>query len=253
MDDSIATNKKSFLKVLLHLMLPIVVQNLISALVSTADVLMLSGVGQSALSASSLAGQVTFVLTLFYLGLSTGASVLTAQYWGKRDLHTIGQIQVLALRCSSIISLVFFLAALCIPQLLMRIFTTDPVLVELGAIYLRSVSTSYLAMGISQMLLAVIKSIEKTRLCAIISTVGLFVNIAFNALAVLVLFPDNPKGALAGVAWATVLARVIELVLCLIVLHRGQGVISSLQDCLKTPLWLCRDFIRCTLPAARTK
>ena len=68
-------DRSSFMKVLWKLMLPIVLQNLLSAVVSTADVLMLTHVSQTALSASSLAGQVTFVLTLFYFGLSTGASV----------------------------------------------------------------------------------------------------------------------------------------------------------------------------------
>lgn len=72
-------DRSSFMEVLWKLMLPIVLQNLLSAVVSTADVLMLTHVSQTALSASSLAGQVTFVLTLFYFSLSTGASVLAAQ------------------------------------------------------------------------------------------------------------------------------------------------------------------------------
>lgn len=83
-------DRDSFYTTLWKLMLPIVLQNLVSAIVSTADVLMMSGVSQEALSASSLAGQVTFVLTLFYLGISTGASVLAAQYWGRKDVDTIG-------------------------------------------------------------------------------------------------------------------------------------------------------------------
>ena len=50
---------------------------------------MLGSVNQSAMQAVSLAGQITFVLTLFYLGMSTGAGILTAQYWGKRALQTV--------------------------------------------------------------------------------------------------------------------------------------------------------------------
>ena len=48
------------------LMLPVVVQNLLSAIVNSADVFMLSSASQSALSASSLAAQVTFVFSLFH-------------------------------------------------------------------------------------------------------------------------------------------------------------------------------------------
>lgn len=79
---SARNDRNEFIRALWKLMLPIVVQNLISAVVSTADVLMLSSVSEGALSASSLAGQVTFTLTLFYSGLSAGASILAAQYWG---------------------------------------------------------------------------------------------------------------------------------------------------------------------------
>ena len=72
-------DRSSFVSILFKLMLPVIFQNLISTVVSMADVFMLSHASQTALSAASLAGQITFVLTLFYLGLSTGASVLTAQ------------------------------------------------------------------------------------------------------------------------------------------------------------------------------
>lgn len=152
-------DRDSFYKTLWKLMLPIVLQNLVSAIVGTADVLMLSGVSQEALSASSLAGQVTFVLTLFYLGISTGASVLAAQYWGRKDVDTIGWVQGMALRYASLVSLLFFIAALAVPEGLMRLFTGNVKLVALGAGYLRWVSVSYLMMGISQMLLAIMKSI----------------------------------------------------------------------------------------------
>ena len=115
-------------------MLPIVLQNLLSAVVSTADVLMLTHVSQAALSASSLAGQVNFVLTLFYFGLSTGASVMAAQYWGKGDTETIGRVQGLALRYSCVISLLFFLAALLMPERLMGTFIADLVLQILSVV-----------------------------------------------------------------------------------------------------------------------
>ena len=69
----------------ISLALPVTVQSLISAAVNYADVLMLSHVGQDAMSAVSQANQITFVLTLFYLGLSTGVTILSAQYWGSRN------------------------------------------------------------------------------------------------------------------------------------------------------------------------
>lgn len=182
-----AFDRASFRQKLWKLMLPVVLQNLLSAVVSTADVFMLSGISQNALSASALAGQVTFVLTLFYMGLSTGASVLAAQYWGRKDKSAIGMVQGLALRYSALVSLLFFAAALAIPDLLIRIFTNDSDLIPLGVGYLRWVSVSYLMMGVSQMVLAVMKSLEQTKLSAQVSMTCLFCNIILNALAIFVI------------------------------------------------------------------
>ena len=241
-------DRSSFMKILWKLMLPIVLQNLLSAVVSTADVLMLTHVSQTALSASSLAGQVTFVLTLFYFGLSTGASVLTAQYWGKGDAETISRVQGLALRYSCVISFLFFLAALLMPDRLMCIFAQDDQLIAYGAGYLRFVSVSYLMMGISQMLLAVMKSMEQTRTSAQISAACLLSNIAMNAVSIYVLFPDDPYEALCGVALSTSLARIIEVELCRIALKKGKGSRVEFRDVLHTDSRLRRDFAKCTLP-----
>ncbi len=78
-------NKKDFLKYASKLAFPIMIQNLIGTLVNIADTVMLGYVSQTAMSASSLANQYTFILFCLYYGMATGASVLCAQYWGKGD------------------------------------------------------------------------------------------------------------------------------------------------------------------------
>ena len=78
-------NKKDFLKYASKLAFPIMIQNLIGTLVNVADTVMLGYVSQTAMSASSLANQYTFILFCLYYGMATGTSVLCAQYWGKGD------------------------------------------------------------------------------------------------------------------------------------------------------------------------
>ena len=87
-----------------ELTLPIVVQNLLSAAVSSADVVMLNSVGQSAISAVSLAAQYASVLFMIFYGLGTGATMLSAQYWGKKDIRAIELIEGIALRFSLVIA-----------------------------------------------------------------------------------------------------------------------------------------------------
>ena len=88
-------NKKDFLKYASKLAFPIMIQNLIGTLVNIADTVMLGYVSQTAMSASSLANQYTFILFCLYYGMATGTSVLCAQYWGKGDKKTVEKISVI--------------------------------------------------------------------------------------------------------------------------------------------------------------
>ena len=83
-----------------RLVLPIVIQNLLSAAVSSADVVMLNYVGQSSISAVSLAAQYANVLFMVFYGLGTGATMLCAQYYGKGDMRAIQAVEGIALRFS---------------------------------------------------------------------------------------------------------------------------------------------------------
>ena len=135
-----------------------------------------------------------------------------------------------------------------LPETLMGVFTRDPALIDYGAGYLRFVSVGYLMMGVSQILLAVMKSMEQTRTSAGISAACLLVNIALNAAAIYALYPEDPHEALCGVALATTLARVLEVQLCQVALVRGKGIKTDLWDVLYTTFWLRRDFMKCALP-----
>ena len=75
------------------LVIPIVVQNLLSATVNSADVVMLNFVGQSAISAVSLATQYASILFMVFYGLGTGATMLCAQYYGKGDMQAINAVE----------------------------------------------------------------------------------------------------------------------------------------------------------------
>ncbi|WP_238996711.1 MATE family efflux transporter [Paenibacillus pinistramenti] len=233
---------------LISLVVPIALQNLISASVIMVDVLMLGSVSQSAMSAVSLAGQVTFVLNLFYMGLATGVGILAAQYWGKKDMGAIQRVLSIALTFSIGVSIAFFLLSLCVPDQLMRIFTNDKELIHFGSNFLRLVSFSYLAMGLSQMYLSVLRSMENVRISAMISTFCLVLNIALNALCIFVLFPGMPEKAVIGVAGATVCARFIELGCCIIYSVRQGSVRFRLPRRDNVERFLRKDFIRYTLP-----
>ena len=143
----------------LKLSLPIALQNIFSTAVTSADVIMVGQISQDALSATSLAGQIQFVLNLIFLGLTLGTGLMTAQYWGKKDFHTVENILGFALKIAMLISMIFAVGACFFAPQLMELFTKDSILISYGSDYLQIVGISYLFMGISQIYQAVIKGI----------------------------------------------------------------------------------------------
>ena len=235
---------KSFYKSLVKVVGPIAAQNLISAAVSSADVIMLGFVGQTAIAASSLAGQIMFIMIMIATGLSSGLVMLAAQYWGKNDVKSIQILHGTALRISASAGLIFSVATMLAPKALMHIFTTDAALIETGASYLRAVSLSYICFSISQIYQAGFKSIERVKIVTIITTVALLLNIVLNAVFIFAL-----KMGIVGVGIATTIARIIELIFCMIYASTQKDVRFKITNIFSYNKVLNLDFIKFSLPA----
>ena len=246
------TSKKNFVQTfnreMIQLVIPIAVANLISAAVVMADIFMLSFINQEAMSAVSLGGQITFVLNLFYFALATGIGILTAQYWGKKDTEAIKRVLSIATKYAFSISAVFCLISLVRPASLMKIFTNDQQLIRYGVIYLRPIAFTYLTMSLSQMYLSVLKSIENTRLSAIISSSSLITNVILDGIVIFILFPQDPTKAVWGVAIATLIARSIEMLWTVGHSRTLKGIAFHLPFRDEKELLLGKDFLKYTLP-----
>ncbi len=93
MKSTVSTGKDNFYPQIFRLAIPIIIQNLLSAAVNSADVIMLNYVGQSAISAVSLAANYSNILFMVYYGLGTGASLLCSQYSGKKNFQAIHAVE----------------------------------------------------------------------------------------------------------------------------------------------------------------
>lgn len=242
------SENKTLVKKLLVLVLPMALQNLMASLVSASDALMLGFLNQSSLSAVSLAGQVQFVLSLFLGAFTIGESVLAAQYWGKGEKHRLEEILGIVLRFSILVSFLFTMAALCAPDLLMRIFTNDEELIRLGASYLRITSFSYFFMGISQIYLCIMKNTGRALLSTLYSSSSVILNIIINAILIFGLL-GFPKLGIAGAAIATSISRGVELALILFENVRQKEIRIRMRHILRPPSWLQKDYIHYTWPS----
>lgn len=243
------TERKQFYRTFFAIVMPIAAQQLITAAVTMADTLMLGYVSQTALASSSLAGQVQFVLNMIYFGLGAGITILCAQYWGKGDVHAIELVLSIGLKISCAVGLLFFTGAVFFPEALMRIYTADAAMIKTGAEYLRIVGFSYLFLAISQPYLGALKSMERVKICTVIIGVALGLNILLNAVFIFGWIPGVPPMGIRGVALATVIARAVELTLCVITGERFKLLRLRPRLLLLRSRVLLRDFVRYSLPA----
>lgn len=241
--------KRSFYRYTARITAPIALQNLMDAAVGSADVIMLSFVSQTALAASSLAGQVMFVLQMLLFGISSGASVLSAQYWGKGDQRAVERVMGLSLRVTVAIAALFTLAAAAVPGLIMRIFTAESDLIAAGADYLRAVSAAYLLGGFSTVYLSVMRSVERVRVSAALHCSAVVMNVLLNACFIFGIGPF-PKLGIVGVALATSITRLLEFIACLIDSRFCRVIRLKMADLLARGGQLMRDFVRFSVPAA---
>lgn len=241
-------NNNAFYSQIFHLVLPIIIQNLLSSAVSSADVVMLNYVSQDALAAVSLASQYASILFMVYYGLGTGATMLCAQYFGKGDMKAIRIVEGIAMRFSLIISVSFAALALFLPRQLMLIFTNDPRLITIGASYLRWMSITYLCWGIIEVYLAVLRSVGRVTISTSLNILAFGLNILLNAVFIFGLFGAPRLGAV-GVAIATSLSRIVELIACFIVSARSKDVKLDFRYLFIKNKLLFQDFIKLSLPA----
>lgn len=240
--------RDDFYSQIFKLVLPIIIQNLLSAAVSSADVVMLNYVGQSSISAVSLAAQYASVLFMVFYGLGTGVTILCAQYYGKGDMRAIQVVEGIAMRFSIPIAAAFAAAALLMPETMMLLFTNDEELISIGASYLRCMSVAYLCWGVVEVYLAVLRSINRVVISTAMNVLAFSLNILLNAVWIFGLFGAPKLGAM-GVALATSLSRLIELAACVVVSLLSKDVHLNLRYIFVRNKLLFSDFVRLSLPA----
>ncbi|MBQ7396628.1 MAG: MATE family efflux transporter [Lentisphaeria bacterium] len=238
---------RRFNRKLWSLMFPSTMQNLMLALVAAADAVMLGRLNQNSMAAVSLATQIQFIQNMLLWTVASGVSILGAQYWGKGDLRVMEKIFASSIRKSVVVSLVFFVGCFWYPHLLMKLFASDPVLIDIGAEYLRAASWSYLIAGTSQCYLSVMRVSDHVSRSAWISSGAVVMNIVFNAIFIFGLCGVPAMGA-KGAAYATVVARVIELLWCIYSTLDKSYVKLRLSKLLSFDKLLEKDFWHYSLP-----
>lgn len=240
--------EKSFYKTLAAIAIPIALQNLITVMVSMMDTLMIGQLGEIQLSATSIANQLWFMLMIICFGVSSGANVLIAQYWGKQEVEVIRRVEAITYKIGFAASLLFCCIALWIPESFMRIFTTETAVIEYGAQYLRILGWSYPFFAVANIAIMMLRSVGTVNISIVVYLTSLVVNTTLNYVLIFGKF-GAPQLGIRGGAMATCCARCSEFVIAAYyVLKKEKKIHFSLRNLLANNRMLYKKYFAISLP-----
>jgi putative MATE family efflux protein len=223
--DGIFADKEFYNKMLI-IALPVMMQNFILSFINMIDTIMVGKLGETEIAAVGIANQYFFFFNMFLIGLSAGCGIFIAQFWGKKDLENIKRILGIGLGSAVMVSLVFIVLGLFNPRQIIFIFNNDPLVIDLGAKYLRIVLVSYLFTAITFVYSFSLRSIGNALHPMLISAVALLVNAFFNYMLIFGKF-GAPALGVEGAALATVIARVVEALILVGSVYGSKGVLAA--------------------------
>lgn len=221
---------KKFLKSLWVLALPIVIQNFIMSSLNLVDNLMIGSLGEEAIAAVGLANQYFFVFMLSIAGITAGASIFMAQYWGKKEVAKIKSVLGLGIGVGMVSSIIFAIGAFFMPRQIMSILSKDLVVIELGVKYLQVAAISYLITNITMSYSAALRSTEQPKIPMYASIIGVLCNAFLNWVFIFGNLGFEAMGVM-GAALATTIARVVEMLYILAMVYlKKNNIAASIKE-----------------------
>jgi len=245
-----------FYKTVFSLALPIALQSLITIGVNMLDTIMVGELGEKALSSTSLANSFISIYHIFCMGLGMGASVLVSRFWGMKTAHhdeenaclALKQTVCLMLRLTLSLASLFALITLIMPETLMRMYTDDREIIELGAVYFKWSIVTYFFLGSSLVTTIVLRSVGQVRLPLFVSIGAFFINLLANYAFIFGKL-GMPRMEVAGAALGTLIARLFEAGMILGYLFiRDKKILFRLRDIFMKTGSLLGEYIRISIP-----
>lgn len=237
-----------FYKTVLGITIPIALQGLITTGVNMMDNIMVGRVGETQLSAVALANQFISIFHIFCMGIGMGASVLVSRYYGMKDKDSLKKTVAIMLRLCLVMSTIFCVTTLLIPEQIMRIYTVEEDIIREGIKYLEWSVVTYFLLGLSLTTTIVLRNVKQVRL-PLYTTIGaFFVNIIANYMFIFGKF-GAPRMEVAGAALGTLIARIFEFsVICGYLLFKDREIGFRIKHLFAPVGFLWKEYIRISIP-----
>ncbi|WP_413698619.1 MATE family efflux transporter [Psychromonas sp. KJ10-10] len=205
--------------------LPVALQSVLVSVLAMSDVFMVTGLGSSAVVAIGLATKMHFVLILIMASIGTAVSILVAQYFASKESSSSQSFVVLGLLAGIILLIPIAMIFFILPETMVMLLSEDNHLIDFTALYLRLSIPLLFLTHIIIVYEGALRSQANTVLPLVIATIAIVINILFNYLLING-FWQIPALGLAGVAIASDIARLLQVVILLAYLKHKKHMFS---------------------------
>ena len=191
-------------KQLIRLIIPLVIEQGLTVLVGMCDGVMVSSVGEAAISGVSLVDMINNVVLTLFAALATGGAVVTSQLLGARQMDSarksVGQLVLMA----GAFGLAAMAVCLALSRGMMRLFfgAIEDAVMDAGVLYFRITALSFPFIALYNAGAAMFRSLGNSRVSMKVSVLMNIINVGGNALCIYGL-----KMGVAGVAIPTLVSR----------------------------------------------
>lgn len=241
---------KAFYKKVLKIAVPIALQGLITTGINMMDTVMVGAIGETELSAVSLANQFITIFHILCMGIGMGASVLVSRYYGMGDKSSLKKTVSIMLRLCVGMALLFCVVTALFPRQIMKIYTTEQDIINLGIDYLRYSVVTYFLLGLSLTCTIVLRNVGKVKMPLYTSIASFFINVGANYIFIFgVEAIGIPKMGIIGAAVGTLIARIFEFaVICGYLFFKDKEIGFRIKDIFKPVGALWKEYIRISIP-----
>lgn len=212
-----------FYREALALAIPVMLQSLITGLVSLIDNFMVAGLGDARMAGVNIANQINFVFLIIVNVACIAGGIFLSQFRGAGDEKGMAQAFRFKIVAVGIIAIFYFFLCQLYPERLLALMVSGnregAEIVEQGVRYMRAVSWSFVPLAISAAFGSSFRDIGVPKIPLIVSTTAACINTFGNYLLIYGNL-SAPRLEVTGAAIATVIARVFELIAFFIMLKR---------------------------------
>ena len=190
--------------------LPMLLGNIAQQLYSTVDSIVVGKyVGDNALAAVGSAAPVLNLLLVLFVGISMGASIMVAQYFGAKQREELSQTIGNCITLTGIAVLIIMVASLIVTRPLLELLGTPASIIDWCTDYLMISFLGSVGSAYYNILCGVLRGLGDAFSALIYLLIATVLNIILD-----ILFVANFDMGVAGVAWATIIAQAISALFC---------------------------------------